>query len=300
MNLTTLLGKFDYQGQLYNGFQALTFEDVSAYSSHLSTLHDEYFVDLKEHIDKILLKDKPISTIKVFLDNKLSDFKVVEEKLRKRDEAIEEQRNNFRYELSINSQKLSDFGKGYVSQAASNLRLIQDYFNDKTVTDALFENLLSFEKEFEGLEQNILMPTLMEKSQRNWIRQSIERLKELYNSYVPESTKSKDLPMPKDKDFIDYLHHNNKEALMGKLHELLDGQKGKVVALTIQALLDINALTAFDNNRSIIYDAMKVEFGEIGTESGLNVYFNPNGQYFIPNRYVLELGRIKQILEAVR
>jgi hypothetical protein len=38
--------------------------------------------------------------------------------------------------------------------------------------------------------------------------------------------------------FTDYLHHSNKEALMQKLHELLDGKKGREVAKVLMALED--------------------------------------------------------------
>jgi hypothetical protein len=45
------------------------------------------------------------------------------------------------------------------------------------------------------------------------------------------------------KNFVDYLHHDNKDALMEKLHELLDGKNsGKYVAQVLEALENKNYL----------------------------------------------------------
>jgi len=71
------------------------------------------------------------------------------------------------------------------------------------------------------------------------------------------------------KPFEDYLHHDSKVALMAKLHELLDGEKGKVVCVVIEALKKCGMLAGY-GSKATLYRAMREEFGEIGTDSGLN------------------------------
>jgi hypothetical protein len=81
---------------------------------------------------------------------------------------------------------------------------------------------------------------------------------------------------PQPKLFMDYLHHDNKPALMEKLHALLDGKKGKVVALTIKALQKLGYVAGYKSN-SALFDTMREEFGEIGTPSGINTFlYDPN------------------------
>ncbi|MDH8700936.1 hypothetical protein M2138_000270 [Dysgonomonadaceae bacterium PH5-43] len=98
------------------------------------------------------------------------------------------------------------------------------------------------------------------------------------------------------KDFRDYLHHNNKEALMEKLHELVDGQKGKDVAITIKALERLNYIDIL-TNRKAFYESMEKEFGYIGTEQSINPTYIvlKDGHILWDNvvKRIIILGRIK-------
>ena len=73
--------------------------------------------------------------------------------------------------------------------------------------------------------------------------------------------------------FAGYLHHKNKEALIEKLHELLDGQKGKNVAIVIRALTELAYINIKGNE---LYRVMQEEFGEIGAISNINDFLNPD------------------------
>lgn len=278
MNLTTLLGRFYIEDNSFNNFRAETFNDVGAYNTYLNNLQDEYFFEIKMHIDKILLTNNPLSTIQIFLDSKISDFKEVENALIRRDEYIEKKRDVHRIALiedSIGEKRMSELGKSYVSQVASIYRLIQDYFEDTIKTDVLLEYLLPFEKEF---KENIFIPTRMEKLHRNCVNKSMDRLKKLYVFYFPENSTPQNEQLINRKRFIDYLHHPQKDALMKKLHELLDGNKGKVVAITIKALEQLGFIPVPDS-RAALYKAMREEFGDIGSDQSINPIMNNFTQY---------------------
>jgi len=77
----------------------------------------------------------------------------------------------------------------------------------------------------------------------------------------------------KSHNFIDYIHHHNKPALMNKLHELLDEAKGKNVAITIAALIKLSFLVGYPS-KAVLYNSMRNKFGEIGANSGLNSFLN--------------------------
>jgi len=95
-----------------------------------------------------------------------------------------------------------------------------------------------------------------------------------------------------NKLFIDYLHHENKEALTQKLHDLLDGRKGKIVAITIKALEQLGFISV--DSRSAIYKAMRDEFGEIGSDQSINPIMNNFRQYS------LEIEQQMKILKEVK
>lgn len=96
-----------------------------------------------------------------------------------------------------------------------------------------------------------------------------------------------------DKLFIDYLHHTNKDALLEKLHELIDGKKGKLVATLIIALEKSSFIGGYEN-RSTLYNTMRNEFGDIGTNSGLNDFIT--NDYKIPE---MEINKYIDILKGI-
>lgn len=298
MNLITVLMQFNTQENSYNGFKAETFEDVRIYNGHLNALYDEYFNEIKDYIAKILSNNNnPLPTIRIFFDSKLFDFKKVENRLEEENEDIEERRNYHRRIFVKHTlgkleeeEKLSESGASYVPKVASNLRLVQDYFTDKIGEDVLIEYLRPFEKEF---NENVLIPILMEKCQREWIKKTGVELNQLFDFYFPENKDSKKALSRKEKDFKSYLHHHDKDALMIKLHELLDGNKGKVVAITIKALEQLGFMSVPDS-RSAVYKAMRDAFGDIGSDQSINPIMNNFTQYSS------EIEQQMRILEEVK
>ncbi|MFC4676298.1 hypothetical protein [Dysgonomonas termitidis] len=108
----------------------------------------------------------------------------------------------------------------------------------------------------------------------------------------PEQTKY-DIGKPQQ-NFADYLHHENKNALMKKLHELLDGKTCKTVAITIKALTDLSYLIYGSKNN--LYDTMRKEFSFSGTDSGLNKFLNSNNNGLSE----IDIKPTKDILQAVK
>ena len=116
------------------------------------------------------------------------------------------------------------------------------------------------------------------------------------DDYFEHIEKSKpDIGNTKSKLFNDYLYHENKPALILKLHELLDNTKGKQVAIVIKALQSLNYIAGY-SSKSILYSSMRKEFGEIGSDSGLNDFLNPNGNKLSDS----DISTCVEILKAVK
>jgi hypothetical protein len=133
-------------------------------------------------------------------------------------------------------------------------------------------------------------------SQYYFIDEIIKDITELCNLYNPQQSQST-INKPKQatvKNFTDYLHHNNKDALMVKLHELLDGVKGKNVAIVIKALINLHFLVGHQSYH-ILYDAMRKEFGNIGTDQSINDFLNTNKNNITDS----DLNHYIEILKAI-
>jgi hypothetical protein len=79
----------------------------------------------------------------------------------------------------------------------------------------------------------------------------------------------------KETDFADFLHHDNKDALLEKLRDLInDKTKPKDTAITIQALLNLSFLANY-GTKGVLYDAMRKKFNMKGTDSAFNDILNP-------------------------
>ncbi|KAA6321070.1 hypothetical protein EZS27_029238 [termite gut metagenome] len=75
---------------------------------------------------------------------------------------------------------------------------------------------------------------------------------------------------PQQLKFTEYLHHTNKDALMNKLHELLNGKKGKDVAIIIKALEELKIIVK-KKIHAPLYRAMRDEFGKgLGSNQSIN------------------------------
>lgn len=110
-------------------------------------------------------------------------------------------------------------------------------------------------------------------------------MNEIYDYYNTDVKHILDLILSKTENkllkselyFREYLYHDNKDKLIGKLHELLDSASGKNVAIVIQALIKLGYLANF-KSKSALYKAMRTEFGDIGTNQNLNDFLNPNNK----------------------
>ena len=120
---------------------------------------------------------------------------------------------------------------------------------------------------------------IMANIQKSFIENAISELTDIYNTYMPQPQESATVtfnPTQKEeKPFADYLHHENKDALMKKLHELLDNAKGKNVAFVIKSLEELKYLAGY-NSRNELYASMKNEFGNFGSNQSVNDFLNPN------------------------
>jgi hypothetical protein len=100
---------------------------------------------------------------------------------------------------------------------------------------------------------------------------------------------------PQSKPFINYLHHSDKEALIQKLHELLDKEKCKTVAITIKSLIDLSYLAGYDSKNKL-YDTVRNEFNFSGTNSGLNKFLNSNATSLTEK----DINPTKDILQTIK
>lgn len=79
-----------------------------------------------------------------------------------------------------------------------------------------------------------------------------------------------------EKPFIDYLKPSNKCELMKILRELLAEKKGRNVAAVIRALKKLDFIEIQDGGQKQLYRSMRKEFGDIGTDSGIDKYMIEN------------------------
>ena len=110
-----------------------------------------------------------------------------------------------------------------------------------------------------------------------------DKLSQLYNDYfkqlidyIDDLLLKKDISQFSNKEFVDYLHHPNKNALMVKLHELLDNERGKTVAIVIQSLKNLRFISGYKSN-AVLFNSMRKVFGDIGTNSGINNFLSYDG-----------------------
>jgi len=119
------------------------------------------------------------------------------------------------------------------------------------------------------------------------IEKVINILKEKLNKNAPATDTEKEIIYSSEKpqqskkiketgNFSDCLHHENKSALMVKLHELIDGKSAKDVAITIQSLINLSYLVNY-GRKANLYAMMRKEFEFINdSHSALNGWLNTN------------------------
>ena len=84
-------------------------------------------------------------------------------------------------------------------------------------------------------------------------------------------------PLPV-KSFVDYLIPKDNQSLIDILMKILCGKKGKVVACVILALKHLELIAFTDGEKKSLYNSMRVVFGDIGKDCGINKYLNVYGK----------------------
>ncbi len=186
-------------------------------------------------------------------------------------------------------EKLSDFLESVASGKESHFDMIQFirnvYSNDlKKDLDWGIEELCNkYNMETMMYEQSDFVDETklaeLEKKGRN-----VNRFRKMWNEF-----KNIDLHENENKDqkiedtFSNYIVPDNKEQIISVLHDWLKNKKGKEVAIIIKALQISNIITY--SNSAKFYRSMRDEFGNIGTDQGLNYYLNNS----VSNNYQLSL-----------
>lgn len=99
-----------------------------------------------------------------------------------------------------------------------------------------------------------------------------------------------------NKKFIDWIiTSKDKVKIISLLHKILNGKKGKDVAHVIIALME-SGMIIIPKPRTDLYESMRVEFGDIGTDQSINDILNPANEYKreknLINSIVLKLREI--------
>ncbi len=308
--LDSHFSEIDIDNNLWNGF-FLNYEGISEYEKHLISLYIDYFNEVSDYIDDLLL-NKSINEINLFLNSKLRKFESIKIPLTKWDDEYKIIIEDVSKELERLKSLECDESNIYYNQSLIRLEEKKEAF--QLVYNFLTGNInvVQFRKEidewetYENIEEDgwdkkridqYYCQIRMERIGREHIEKSLTQLKELSDNYSIEDNNWQ-MPLKagrkvEEKDFIFYLHHENKDALMKKLHELLDGKKGKMVAITLKALERLVFISVIDN-RSIIYKAMRKEFGDIGSDQGINSIIVKFGSY-LP-----EIEHQEKILKEVK
>lgn len=282
---------------LYNGFSCENLDDISAYSLHLENQCSKAISDIKKGVDKLMIERDNTHMLDIFFKGKLDDFKEVQEIVDKRD--ADNTKRKIVYDSAAsygeyNGVSLGADGIEMYTQFRDAVRGEELYYRDSIDKEGLFEYCLPEAKIYKT--NAMIFFILAEKEQRDMVKKAKKKLEELYTLYCPQ-TKENEKKIEKvlskqEKDFRSYLHHDNKDALIEKLHDLIDGKKGKVVAITIKALEELGFMSVPDS-RSALYKTMRVEFGDIGTDQSINPIMNNHEQY------QSEIKQQKKILEEV-
>lgn len=315
-----LLKKFEYERipneddefgsddtAVYNEFPCDRFEDIEVYENYLKDSFKRAFIDIKKAVDGLLINSNNPSLLDIFFQSKIDDLTELEK-------IIEERNDKITKDKIDNANKYLDIKEIVDKKGEANcdeydkhiVEMYKNWWDWKRLEELYYrENMDMFELAEAGVPLKdrwgvrFFARIVMEKEQRGMIKSTKDRMNELYGIYCPkqsivkEEKQSKTINSQVEKDFKSYLHHDNKDALMEKLHELIDGKKGKVIAITIKALEQLGFISVSDSH-SAIYKAMRVEFGRIGSDQSINPIMNNYEQYS------LEIEQQMKILKEVK
>lgn len=98
-------------------------------------------------------------------------------------------------------------------------------------------------------------------------------LKWIDQYYPPEQSKQEqnnEKPVKQDEDLTScfLVQDDKKNELLKKLHSLIDGKKGKSVAIVIHLCVELGLMS-----KKPTFGVLKAEFGNIGNASGFNSYY---------------------------
>ena len=270
----------------YNGFKIDAF-GVIEYEKYIDNLYINYFNNINDQIDNLLLHGNN-QTILKFLDSKINRFNEINAPIEQEDKEVSshiDMAEDILSDAIHNKYPFCDNCSGpdtcpncqkairEKTESIKQRKLHQDFLNFNIDVPTYCSAFCIGE---EGNDE-IYFTNRINCIGREYIRKSYNNFKELCELYrldqIMTNKKSTSSKVSTEKDFRSYLHHNNKDALMEKLHELLDNEKGKVVAITIKALEKIGCIAVL-SQRAALYRSMENEFGYIGAPTGLNNYYN--------------------------
>lgn len=171
--------KYDHENNSLNGFRC-DVNGVSEYEDYLNDLFIEYFNEINDHINNLLLC-QDVSKIIIVINNAIKVFNDLKEKIIESDEELKELISNLD-ELLIRDNFMYEDRKEEVQEQQKLSCLRYNFKNNIIDIPALYENL--FQKN--GNEWKIEFFILrMEKIGRDYIYNSLDKLNDLLNSYFP-------------------------------------------------------------------------------------------------------------------
>lgn len=281
---------------LYNGFSCENLDDISTYRLYLENQCSKALSDIKRGVDRLMIERDNGHMLDIFFNGKLDDFKEVKQIIDQRDS--DNERRRIKYHIAAldgeyNGVSLDADGIEMYNQFKDAVRGEELYYRNSIDREDLLEYCLP-ETEFFESNANILF-ILAEKEQRDMVKKAKQKLEELHSLYCPPNKEEKNnkaakINIKQEKDFRSYLHHDNKDALINKLHELIVGKRGKLVATIIIALEKLNFIGGYET-RATLYNVMRDEFGDIGANAGLND--------FITNSYKISDAELNRYIEIL-
>ena len=207
-----------YDTPLYNGYYVNN-KGKETFFSDLEGLYKKYFTDLSNKIDKFLFSNN-INLLLKYIDSKIEFFNSTKIELEKR----------------YNSA----FIDGHLAQYKKDLEI-------HGAVPYIYE-----------LQNAAIFYKILTNIQKTFIEKAIAELTNIYSTYMPQpqelATIITNPTQKEEKPFADYLHHDNKNALMKKLHEFLDNAKGKNVAFVIKSLEELKFLAGYNSKNELYWN----------------------------------------------
>ena len=194
----------DEDNNLWNGF-SIDCEGISLYEKHLNSLFVDYFNEIDDHIDKLLL-NKSINEVKLFINNKLNRFEVIRNPFVKRDNEyyvyhIERLSNDIESSELVDWNENNRYYQLYekkaiirMRQRKARLQIEYDFLTYKIDKVQFKIGLNEWEThedaEDDGYDEEFIEKHFcllrMERIGREYIDKSLKYLNDKYNFYLPK------------------------------------------------------------------------------------------------------------------